>query len=117
MSKVKIKRVYESPHRSDGKRILVDRLWPRGLTKEQAVIDLWMKGIAPSTELRKQFNHKPELFEEFKEKYLIELQQLPQVNLLGQIREWASAENVTLVYAAKDEVHNHAVVLQQLLEQ
>lgn len=117
MSNVKIKRVYEQPQISDGKRILVDRLWPRGLTKEQTAIDLWMKDIAPSTELRKRFNHKPELFVEFKEYYLIELQQTQQVNLLEQIREWASTETVTLVYAAKDEIHNHAIVLQQLLVQ
>lgn len=115
MINVKVKRVYDSSHPSDGKRILVDRLWPRGLTKEQVAVDIWMKEIAPSNDLRKQYNHKPELFEEFTEKYLIELQQESQVQLLQQIREWASADPVTLVYAARDEVHNHAVFLKEVI--
>jgi uncharacterized protein YeaO (DUF488 family) len=110
---VKLKRVYEEPSEDDGTRILVDRLWPRGLTKEKAHIDLWLKEVAPSNELRKWFAHDPEKWPEFQARYHAELNQNPtQVALLKQAVAKGPA---TLVYGAKDEEHNEAVVLQKLL--
>lgn len=107
----RIKRVYELPDKHDGRRILVDRLWPRGLTKEKASIDLWLKDIAPSTELRKWFDHDPGRWEEFKERYLAELKgNSEQIQLLKQELDKGI---VTLVYGAKDEEHNQAVVIQE----
>jgi uncharacterized protein YeaO (DUF488 family) len=107
----RIKRVYELPDKHDGRRILVDRLWPRGLTKEKASIDLWLKDIAPSTELRKWFGHNPDRWEEFKERYLAELKgNSGQIQLLKQELDTGI---VTLVYGAKDEKHNQAVVIQE----
>ena len=110
---LKIKRVYEKPEKEDGKRILVDRLWPRGLTKEKASIDLWLKDIAPSTELRKWFGHDPEKWNEFRKKYLQELKNnKEQVSILyEQLKKGV----VTLVYGAKDEEHNEALVLKEWL--
>ena len=107
----RIKRVYELPDKHDGLRVLVDRLWPRGLTKEKASIDLWLKDIAPSTELRKWFDHDPGRWEEFKERYLDELKgNSEQIQLLKQELDTGI---VTLVYGAKDEEHNQAVVIQE----
>lgn len=109
--KIRIKRVYEPPGDEDGRRILVDRLWPRGLSKERACIDLWLKDIAPNTELRRWFNHDPERWDEFKERYLAELNTNgEQIALLKQELDKGV---VTLVYGAKDEKHNQAVVLQE----
>jgi uncharacterized protein YeaO (DUF488 family) len=109
--RLRIKRVYEPPDKQDGRRILVDRLWPRGLTKEKASIDLWLKDIAPSTELRKWFDHDPGRWEEFRERYLAELKgNAEQLRLLKQELDKGV---VTLVYAAKDEAHNQAVVIQE----
>lgn len=109
--KIRIKRVYERPDKHDGSRILVDRLWPRGLTKEKASVDLWLKDIAPSTELRKWFGHDPGRWEEFKKRYLAELKgNSEQIRLLKQELEKGV---VTLVYGAKDEEHNEAVVIQE----
>lgn len=111
---MQIKRVYEKPGKEDGKRILVDRLWPRGLTKERASIDLWLKEIAPSTELRKWFGHDPEKWDEFKKRYHQELKNNEcQVSLL---REQLKKGTVTLVYGAKDEKHNEALVLTEWLD-
>jgi uncharacterized protein YeaO (DUF488 family) len=108
---IKIKRVYEQPDKDDGRRILVDRLWPHGLTKEKASVDLWLKDIAPSTELRKWYGHDPDKWEEFKERYLSELKgNSEQIWLLKQEMEKGV---VTLVYGAKDEEHNEAVVIQE----
>jgi uncharacterized protein YeaO (DUF488 family) len=108
---IRIKRVYEQPDKDDGMRILVDRLWPRGLTKEKASVDLWLKDIAPSTELRKWFAHDPNKWDEFKKRYLIELKEnSEQIRLLKQEIEKGV---VTLVYGAKDEEHNEARVLQE----
>ena len=108
---IKIKRVYEQPDKDDGRRILVDRLWPRGLTKEKASVNLWLKDIAPSTELRKWFGHDPNKWEDFKERYLIELKEnTEQIRLLKQEIEKGV---VTLVYGAKDAEHNEALVLQE----
>jgi uncharacterized protein YeaO (DUF488 family) len=111
--KIKLKRVYEEPEKSDGTRILVDRLWPRGLTKEKAHVDLWLKEVAPSTELRKWFAHYPTRWPEFKTRYLDELKHnKEQLELLKQAI--AKGPN-TLLYAARDTEHNEAVVLQKLL--
>ena len=111
-----LKRIYEPSSTKDGKRILVDGIWPRGISKEKAQLDKWMKEIAPSTELRKEFNHKPERFEEFKEHYIKELQQTEEKEMaLNQLLEMAKEEKVTLLYGAKDEVHNQAVVLKEVL--
>jgi uncharacterized protein YeaO (DUF488 family) len=111
---VKIKRVYEEPGADDGVRILVDRLWPRGLTKVRAKVDLWLRGIAPSTELRKWFNHDPVKWEEFQRRYHVELQN--NSDQLALLSLEAKKGPVTLLFAAKDEVRNEAVVLQQLLD-
>ncbi|MEZ5423243.1 MAG: DUF488 family protein [Pyrinomonadaceae bacterium] len=110
-----MKRAYEAPAAADGKRILIDRLWPRGLSKEKARIDLWMKEIAPSTELRKWFGHDPEKWTEFQKRYKKEL--AANAELVNSIRKMAKAETVTLVYSAKDEAHNDAVVLLKYLQQ
>ncbi|MFS0862556.1 DUF488 domain-containing protein [Fredinandcohnia sp. 179-A 10B2 NHS] len=113
---IEIKRIYEPISIEDGKRILVDRLWPRGISKQNANLDIWMKDVAPSTELRKQFNHKPELFDEFRIQYIEELhkdvEKLEKVNELLQILR---NEKITLLYAAKDRENNHAVVLRDVL--
>jgi len=110
---VSIKRAYEPTAKTDGVRVLVDRLWPRGVTKSKANIDLWVKELAPSTELRKWFGHDPEKWSEFQKKYRAEL----KGNLaLSEIRALSRQENVTLVYAAKDELHSHALVLKQVLD-
>lgn len=114
--RVKIKRVYEHPEKEDGTRILVDRLWPRGLTKEKAKVDLWLKEIAPSTELRKWFGHDPGKWEEFKKRYLGELKgnDEPVSVLKEQMKkEQMKKGTVTLVYGARDEEHNEAVVIQE----
>ncbi|MHB9054586.1 MAG: DUF488 domain-containing protein [Paludibacteraceae bacterium] len=110
---MKIKRVYEAALKEDGKRILVDRLWPRGLTKEKARIDLWLKDIAPSAELRKWFGHEPEKWNEFKERYIEELKYNEKQTSI--LKELLKTEPVTLVYAARDKEHNEAVVLKDFL--
>ena len=113
MTNIRIKRAYEEPDREDGKRILVDRLWPRGLTKEKARIDLWLKDVAPSTELRKWFAHDPGKWEEFRSRYLEELRRNKEQ--LSLLRQEAAKSTVTLVYGAKDQQHNEAVILERLL--
>ena len=112
--KVEIKRVYEDPGRADGTRILVDRLWPRGLSKERARVDLWLKDIAPSTELRKWFSHDPSKWTEFQARYRKELKS--EADLLDVLKDKAAKGPITLLYGAEDEVHNEAVVLQSLLQ-
>lgn len=107
---ISIKRIYEKPSKTDGRRILVDRVWPRGVKKEQARIDLWLKDIAPSTELRKWFGHDPEKWDEFRKRYRSELKNNAAVRILK--RELAKGP-VTLVYSAKDEAHNQAVVIRE----
>ena len=111
---VQIKRVYEEPSPSDGCRILIDRLWPRGLTKQKARVDLWLKAIAPSTELRTWFGHDPNKWADFKTRYQAELQK--NESSLSQLRELLAVGKVTLLYAARDEEHNDAVVLKEYLE-
>lgn len=111
---IKIKRVYEPAERSDGYRVLVDRLWPRGLKKEAATLDVWLKDIAPSPTLRTWFGHKPEHFAEFSKKYKAELKVNPAVE---QLRALASEhKTVTLLYGARDTEYNHAVVLAAYVE-
>lgn len=108
-----LKRAYETPSAADGRRVLVDRLWPRGLTKARAAVDLWLKEVAPSTELRQWFGHDPEKWTEFKRRYRTELK---GSSALSELAALAREGKVTLVYAAKDEQHNEAVVLKQVLE-
>ena len=111
---IKLKRAYENHSREDGERILVERLWPRGLTKLKAKIDLWLKDVAPSTELRRWFGHDPEKWNEFRQRYQKELKQKDEsINLL---KRKAKAGTITLIYAARDEDHNGALVLQQFLQ-
>ncbi len=110
---IRLKRAYEKPEPTDGTRILVDRLWPRGLTKEKAAIDLWLKELAPSTELRKWFGHDPKKWRNFRSRYRTELKQ--QSAALQLIKSKAKDGVVTLIYAARDQKHNEAVILQQLL--
>ncbi|EXS27645.1 hypothetical protein J690_2376 [Acinetobacter sp. 742879] len=110
---IHIKRIYEKADPSDGKRILVDRLWSRGISKENAHLDLWLKEIAPSTELRKWFHAAtPDHWQEFKQSYLKELDTNPAVQELQQI---ASRNTVTLLYSAKDVENNHAIILKEYL--
>ncbi len=111
--KIKLKRAYEQPEQDDGTRILVDRLWPRGLTKQKAGIDLWLKEVAPSTELRQWFGHDPALWPEFRKRYTAELR--THADLVESLRAMARKGVVTLVYSAHDEAHNDAVVLQEFL--
>lgn len=111
---IKIKRVYESYDVKDGKRILIDRLWPRGLSKEKAKVDVWLKDIAPSTELRKWFGHDIDRWSEFKVKYIQELDSNKVV--VDRLREYMKEGSITLVYGAKDEIHNDAVVLRGYME-
>jgi len=110
---IRLKRAYEKPSPEDGTRILVDRLWPRGLKKESVAIDHWFKDIAPSTELRKWFGHDPTRWEEFHRRYAAELEEHGEQ--LDEIRKLAKLGPVTLVYAAHDETHNDAVVLRDVL--
>jgi uncharacterized protein YeaO (DUF488 family) len=112
-SNVKLKRAYEPPATDDGTRILIDRLWPRGITKERAAIDRWMKDISPSTELRKWFGHDPARWEEFRRRYAREVRQ--NADLLDQLRALARQGQITLVYSAHDEKHNDAVELRELI--
>jgi uncharacterized protein YeaO (DUF488 family) len=110
---VRLKRAYEPPHADDGARILVDRLWPRGVTKAKAAVDRWMKDLAPSAELRQWFGHDPARWNEFRRRYAAEVRARPE--LLGELRTLARDGVVTLVYAARDEAHNDAVVLRDVL--
>lgn len=114
---VKLKRVYDQTAKNDGKRILVDRVWPRGVSKEDAALDEWFKEIGPSKELRQWFNHDSEKFEEFKKKYHKELQDGEQKASYDKLKAIQKENNtITLVYAAKDEEHNQAQVLKEMLE-
>src|SRR5688500_6932453 len=110
---IKLKRVYEVPAASDGTRILVDRLWPRGIAKEKAKVDLWLKDIAPSGALRKRFHGHPEDWDEFRKAYAAELQQAGDA--VQELRDQLRKGTVTLLYAARDEEHNNAVALKQWL--
>ena len=113
---VRIKRAYEKASRSDGYRVLVDRLWPRGVTKESLLVDLWAKDVAPSPELRRWFGHAPERFQEFARRYHAELRAGPARALLDEITRRAMHGTVTLVYGARDEEHNGAAVLRDAID-
>lgn len=110
---IRLKRAYEPHEPADGKRILIDRLWPRGVTKAAAAIDQWVKEIAPSTALRKWFGHDPARWEEFRSRYAAEIQDHPEE--LRDLRSQARQGPITLVYSAHDEAHNDAVVLRDIL--
>ncbi len=110
---IRLKRVYAPAARDDGVRVLVDRLWPRGLSKRKAAVDHWMKDIAPSTELRKWFGHDPDRWREFQRRYKGELRQHKE--LLDEIRKLANDGTVTLLFGTRDEEHNDAVVLRDVL--
>lgn len=114
-SQVAIKRVYDEPDKSDGMRVLVDRLWPRGLSKERAHIDLWLKEIAPSNELRAWFGHDPAKFDEFRHRYEFELASDTGHAALTRLRQLVQQQQVTLVFAARDAAHSNAAVLRELL--
>ncbi|HZT87509.1 MAG TPA: DUF488 domain-containing protein [Stellaceae bacterium] len=110
---IRLKRAYEPPAASDGTRVLIDRLWPRGVAKARAAIDHWFRDLAPSTELRRWFHHDPALWEEFQRRYAQELAGHP--GRLDELLQLARAGPVTLVYGARDEQHNDAVVLRRVL--
>lgn len=110
---VALKRAYETPAKSDGKRILVDRLWPRGLTKEKAGIDLWLKEVAPTNALRKWFGHDPQKWPEFEKRYRAELK---GGQALTGLKVLSRQGDITLVYAARDQLHNEALVLKKILD-
>ena len=112
MASIEIKRAYEPPSPQDGKRILVDRLWPRGVRKDAAALDLWSKDIAPTTALRKWFDHRPDRFAEFKQRYREELKSNPAVS---EVLKQIGRSKATLIYAAHDTEVNHAVVLADFL--
>ena len=114
MPVINLKRIYDPPARTDGYRVLVDRLWPRGVKKEAAMIDEWAKDLAPSNELRKWFNHEVEKWEPFRERYLNELHKNPAVELFTKAH--ARTPVLILLFGAKDEKHNQAVVLKHFLE-
>jgi len=111
---IKVKRIYDPVLPDDGKRILVDRLWPRGIKKDKAKIDEWLKDIAPSNGLRKWFSHDPDKWKEFKNRYIKELKDNSE--LIERLRAVTKKEKVTLLFSAKDVEHNNAVVLKEVIE-
>ncbi len=111
---IQLKRIYEEPSRGDGLRVLVERLWPRGFTKERASIDLWLKDVAPSAELRKWFSHDLKRWEQFRQRYQQELE--AKRDLIALLKQKEREGTVTLIYAARDEGHNSALVLKGFLE-
>jgi uncharacterized protein YeaO (DUF488 family) len=113
---IRIKRAYVAQARQDGTRVLVDRLWPRGVTKAALRVSRWMKDLGPSDELRKFFNHDPARWEEFRKRYRHELKSAGARRMLRELVALAVKDPVTLVYGAKDETHNQAVVLREILE-
>jgi uncharacterized protein YeaO (DUF488 family) len=115
MTMVRLRRVYEEPSPEDGTRVLVDRLWPRGLTKEKAALDEWVKDVAPSTELRRWYGHDPAKFDEFRRRYERELDGPEQAGALAGLRETAHGHTLTLLTATRDIDHSEAAVLADLL--
>jgi uncharacterized protein YeaO (DUF488 family) len=113
--RVAIKRAYEEPTPGDGTRVLVDRLWPRGVSKERARVDMWLKDVAPSAELRTWYGHDPANFAAFRQRYIHELEAEPGRSALAQLRELARKGPVTLVFGARDAAHSDAAVLLELL--
>ncbi|MCB2189842.1 MAG: DUF488 domain-containing protein [Deltaproteobacteria bacterium] len=114
-NRLHLKRIYDQAEASDGKRYLVDRLWPRGISKTEAKLDGWLKELAPSDELRKWFGHDPERWGEFKRCYRLELKSKGKKVLLSKLAQEQRKETITLLYAAKDREHNNAVVLREEL--
>lgn len=114
MKSITIKRVYDDKSEDDGYRVFIDRLWPRGVSKEDAHFDEWLKELAPTTELRKWFNHNPDKFDEFKKRYKKELEDYKEE--LDKLRKRAKSEKITLLFAAKNEEMNNAVVLKEVLQ-
>ena len=112
---IQVKRIYESPAPTDGYRVLVERLWPRGISKDRAHLDLWLKDVAPSPGLRQWFAHDPAKWDEFRRRYWVELEQAPAA--VEQLRAMLKSGTLTLVYAARDEQHNSAIILKAFLEQ
>ena len=112
---VRLKRAYEAPDRGDGRRVLVDRLWPRGVSKAEAAIDEWLKDLAPSTDLRKWFGHDPARWKQFKQRYWRELKD--KKDDVDVLRHKAREGKVTFIYAAHDEDHNGALALKEFIEQ
>lgn len=113
---IAIKRVYDPPSRGDGSRVLVDRLWPRGVKKEEVKVEKWMRQLGPSNELRQFFSHDPARWQEFRRRYLNELKRPQAASLLAELLEIARSGTLTLVYSAKDREHNQAIVLKELLD-
>jgi uncharacterized protein YeaO (DUF488 family) len=114
--RLRIKRVYQAPDTEDGVRVLVDRLWPRGLSRERAQIDLWLKEIAPSDPLRRRFHGDPAGWKDFKTAYYTELEQAPAQSAAGVLLDRLSRGPVTLLFAARDETHNNAIALKEWLD-
>lgn len=115
MSAIRLKRIYDPPASADGLRVLVDRVWPRGVSKEKAAIDLWAKELAPSTALRKWFNHDPARWEAFRQRYRAEL--AGRRSEVDELRARCAGRRATLLFGAKDPEHNQAVVLKEVLEE
>ena len=114
MKSINIKRIYEDKSEDDGYRVFIDRLWPRGVKKEDAHFDEWLKELAPSTELRRWFDHKPERFDEFRKRYKTELENYKEE--LDKLRNKARSDKITLLFAAKNKEMNNAVVIKEILE-
>jgi uncharacterized protein YeaO (DUF488 family) len=112
---VRIKRAYAAPSRSDGRRILVDRIWPRGLNRNSLALEAWLKDVAPSSDLRRWFNHDPARWQEFVSRYHAELAKTPAREAFAELTNHAQQGVLTLVYAARDEAHNNAVVLREAI--
>jgi uncharacterized protein YeaO (DUF488 family) len=112
---IEVRRAYEQPQKKDGLRILVDRIWPRGVRKEKAAIDAWVKDIAPSSKLRKWFSHDPAKWQEFKRRYFQELKE--KNDLIKRLQEKAKGQTITLLYSAKDVKYNNAVALKEYIEE
>lgn len=115
--KVGFRRIYDSPSKDDGRRVLVDRIWPRGIRKEQAHVEEWLRDVAPSTELRKWFAHDPDRFAEFRRRYLTELREPERKQALQHLRDVAGESHVTLLTASRDLEHSQAAVLAGLLNE
>ena len=112
---IKTKRIYQPAELTDGHRVLVDRLWPRGMTRERSKVDEWLKEIAPSHELRKWFHKEPEQWNEFERRYVKELRSPLKKELIEQLRDRAADGTITLLFSVRDEIHNHASVLRNVL--
>lgn len=116
MKDIQIKRIYERAEKKDGRRVLIDRLWPRGISKEEAKLDVWLKEIGPSNDLRKWFNHEAEKFPEFKRKYKQELQyHPPQREALDKLQQITREKRTTLLTATREPIYNHAQILYEIL--